>query len=76
MVKGRLELQSQNNFKVKSDKLEFEMKYELATITDVRADYRMCGNDDHEDTSRIKAEIKDRIKEKESLYKEWNETNK
>ena len=46
MAKERIELQSQKPFKVKKEKLEFLMRYEVEAIKDLQANYKMCDSDD------------------------------
>ena len=76
MVKGRIEMQTQKTFAVKKEKLEFLLKYEVETISDLRADFRMCSSDDESEKVELKGKIKEHQKKRDELKEEWeNITN-
>ena len=71
MVKGRIEMQTQKTFAVKKEKLEFLLKYEVDTISDLRADFWMCSSEDESEKLELKNKIKEHQKERDKLKKEW-----
>ena len=67
MTKGRIEMQSQKTFKVKKEKLEFLMRYEVEAIKDFQADCKMCDSDNDLKRDDIKKNIKIHQKKKRQL---------
>ena len=52
MVMERMEMQTQKQFLAKKRKLEFQIKFEVQKISELRLDYAMC--DDLAEKARIK----------------------
>ena len=71
MAKGRMEEQRQKTYRVKVDRLEFQMQFQTDRMSEVKDKLRLLDSDKESEKRRLKVEWKEITKEKQNLYEEW-----
>ena len=64
-------MQRQKSFRVKIEKLEFQIQFQLDLMKEIREDIKLVEDGDDSEKGRLKISLQNCKKERDKVYNEW-----